>query len=212
MTVDDIEEAAKASSRECTGSGNTFQLKDAKTAFSNMKKKQAEKDGLDPDSVNATVCDKTAKIAMTAAAMRESCMRFSNKSLQKKTEARFVSEHSVMGAYAYATTVLSTHFVEGPRPQNLKKMKPALFSSATKETIDWVKTTYGTEWIYPVDPNLVLSTDDTTLFVFEGTTGHEEEWGWTPRQGMPLDRAAHGSPVDMIRSTPFVGPPEMSNV
>ena len=47
---------------------------------------------------------------------------------------------------------------------------PNKLSDAAKETIEWVKTTHGTEWIYPLDPNLVLSTDDTTLFVFEGTS------------------------------------------
>ena len=32
--------------------------------------------------------------------------------------------------------------------------------------------------IYSVNPNLVLSTDDTTLFVFEGANNASDDWQW----------------------------------
>ena len=51
-------------------------------------------------------------------------------------------------------------------------------SASTKETIKMVKEAFGADEIYPANPNLVLSTDDTTLFVFEGTSEGSEDWGW----------------------------------
>ena len=49
---------------------------------------------------------------------------------------------------------------------------------STKETVEMVKQAFGSDEIYPANPNLVLSTDNTTLFVFEGTSveGGDEEW------------------------------------
>jgi len=82
-----------------------------------------------------------------------------------------------MGAYAYATTVLSTHFIEGPCPHNLKLQEQHLSNNA-KETIEWVKEACSAEQLHPVNPNLILFTDDTTLFVFEGAVGGKGYWHW----------------------------------
>ena len=49
-------------------------------------------------------------------------------------------------------------------------------SASTKETTKMVKETFGADEIYPANPNLVLSTDDTPLFVFEDTSGGSEDW------------------------------------
>ena len=47
-----------------------------------------------------------------------------------------------------------------------------------KQTMECVKEAYDAEQLYPVNPNLVLSIDDTTLFVFEGSAGGKEDWEW----------------------------------
>ncbi len=41
-------------------------------------------------------------------------------------------------------------------------------SDDAKKTVEWVREAFGADEVHPVDPNLVLSTDDTTVFVFEG--------------------------------------------
>jgi len=97
-----------------------------------------------------------------------------------------------MGAYAYATTVLSTHFIEGSRPKNLGKFNPDDLSQPAKETIEWVKEAFNTDEIHPIDPNLLLSTDDTTLFVFEGTSGDSEDhWDWKILDKSNCDSSVH---------------------
>ena len=43
-----------------------------------------------------------------------------------------------------------------------------------------VKIAFGADEIYPANPRLVLSTDNITLFVFEGKSieGGNDEWEW----------------------------------
>ena len=83
-----------------------------------------------------------------------------------------------MDAYAFATTVLTTSFYEGHRPATLEKVDESMLSASAKETVQWVKEAYESDNIHPIDPNLLLSTDDTTIFVFEGVQGGSEEWEW----------------------------------
>ena len=110
--------------RACSGSSSAFKLKDMKDAYAEKKKEQANLDDLDPDSIDCGICDRTAKIALIAVAMGDSDLSLSIKILMMKTEKRYKAEHSIMGAYAYAVTVLSTHFIEGHRPRNLVHFKP----------------------------------------------------------------------------------------
>ena len=54
-----------------------------------------------------------------------------------------------------------------------------MLSDESKETIEWVKKAFGTNKSHPIDSNLYMSTDDTILFIFEGTTaGVSGEWAW----------------------------------
>ena len=75
---------------------------------------------------------------MVAVAMGTANLSFMLKKLMIKIEKRWQVEHSVMEAYAYATMVFSTRFMDGPCPRNLK-MSPHIHSPSTKETIEWVK-------------------------------------------------------------------------
>mmetsp|Transcript_24743 Transcript_24743/g.53376 ORF Transcript_24743/g.53376 Transcript_24743/m.53376 type:complete len:130 (+) Transcript_24743:1024-1413(+) len=76
----------------------------------------------------------------------------------------------------YCETALQ--IAEGPRPRNLAYYKPQRLSDDAQETIEWVKEAYSTDELYPVDPNLILSTDDTTLFVLEGAADGSGDWEW----------------------------------
>ena len=83
-----------------------------------------------------------------------------------------------MGAMAYATTVISTHFVEGRCPNHIK-YDPDKFSKSVKGTIEFAKKAFDAEEIHPINPNLVLSSDDTSLFVFEVSLSNNGDWEWT---------------------------------
>ena len=107
---------------------------------------------------------------MVAVAMSDDPdLRFTNKNINTITESRWKSEHPYMMGYAYAMAVLSTHINRGNCPAYLNRMhKPDLWSKSAKETTEWVKEAFEEKEMYPVDPNLILSTDDTTLFALKG--------------------------------------------
>ena len=181
MTVDEAEAVVKQVMTEHTTDSNRFRLKNMTSKLEQKKKEKAEVDGLDPDSVNCAVSNKTAKATMVAVAMGEdNGIGLTNSKGMTKTESRFISEHSIFMGYAYAATVLSTHCIEGNAPRHMiRKWKPDELSDYAKETMEWMKKAMNADKIFPVDPNLVLSTDDTTLFVFEGTVkGDEDDWQW----------------------------------
>ena len=46
--------------------------------------------------------------------------------------------------------------------------------------------------VYPVSPNLVLSTDDTTLFVFKGITDANRDWHWKIVDGTERNASVRG--------------------
>ena len=46
------------------------------------------------------------------------------------------------------------------------------------ETIQMVNEAFGTDKIYHANPNLVLSIDNTTISVFEGTSEGSGDWEW----------------------------------
>ena len=104
---------------------------------------------------------------------------FTTQKLQIKTEARFRSQNLVMSGLSYAVTTLMTHYIPGSHPAWMRTIDMEKLSSATKKTIEMVEKGFGVGEIYPVHSNLVLLTDDTTLFIFEGTyCGVEEEDMW----------------------------------
>jgi len=177
MGTEEAETIATQALRSCDGDSSTFQLNDMKAAYISKMKAEAEDNGLEGDTIDCKISDRLAKAALIAASMGTSELSASRKKLITKTETRYISEHSVMGGYAYATTVLSTHFIEGRRPTSLGRFRPERLSKSAKETVLWVKQAYGATEVYPVNPNLVLSTDDTTLFVFEGTSV-DSDWEW----------------------------------
>jgi len=162
-----------------SSSSSAFTLGSLKESIASKKKFEAKANGLDPDGVACGISDRTAKVLMTAAAMGLPGTYFTKKKLQIKSASRFVAEHSLFMAYAFATTAISTGFIPGRTPAHLVgKFRPDRLSPSARETMDWVKLAWGEDEIYPVDPNLLLSTDDTVLFVFQGCKNAKDDWEW----------------------------------
>lgn len=158
-------------------------LTHTKKAIATRNMLLAEKNGLDPTSIDCGAPTRAAKISTVVAAMLGNKLSLLTKKLQVKTASRYRSEHSVMCGYSYAMTALMTHYFDGPSPPWMKGKALAVenLASSTRTTVEMVKNALQAENVYPANPNLVFSTDDTTLFVFEGTPpakGGEEEWEW----------------------------------
>ena len=135
--------AMKKLLKDHTSESKTFRLKDMKHVNETVEKGTAQSDELDPESVDCTILDQTAKVRMVVVVMGTTNLSSMLKKLLIKLEKRWQAEHSVMEAYAYATVVFSTRFVDGSCPCNLK-MRPHLHNPSTKETIEWVKEAYDT--------------------------------------------------------------------
>ena len=181
MTVREAAECIKTGLKNCTLEGSSqFKLSHMLSEFEKKRKLQAELDGLDPETVKCGVTPRTAKTMMTAVAMLEdTSINFNTHKSINKTEARYRAEHSVMGAQAYAMTALTTSIKAGRRPpwMNDKRFRGKVPSRETLETIEWMQQLLGADEVYAILPDLLFSTDDTTLFAFEGCkdTG---EWAW----------------------------------
>ena len=178
MSLEDAEMSVKKVLSDRTSDSSAFVLSNMKEAYASKLKERAANSGLDPDSVGAAVSDNLAKTMTLAAAMGEGVGTFTSKKLLTKTEKRFQSEHSLMMGYSYATTVLATHFIEGAVPRSLSKFRAENLDKDALETTDSMKEALCAKEVYPVNPNLVLSTDDTTLFVFEGANNSTDNWEW----------------------------------
>ena len=127
-------------------------------------KNQAYDDGLNTDIVYCAVYTRWDKVTMVAAAVGGDHVSFTKNKLIIKTKSRFRSEHSLMCGYSYSVTALVTHYFEGPKHTCMRYHNTANISEATKDTLQMVIQAMETEDIYPENPNLVFSTDDTTLF------------------------------------------------
>ena len=179
MSVDEIGEATKKALKDRTNDSNTLKLKHMKQIIVKKKEEVTEADGLDPNSIKVVATAEWSKVAMTAAAATAGGVSFSKKKLLAKTASRYRSEHSLMCGYSYALTALTTMYLKGSRPSWMGDVRFDKLSASTLETIDMVKQAYGTDNVYPVNPNLALSTDDTIIFAFEGTIRNpEEDWDW----------------------------------
>ena len=85
-----------------------------------------------------------------------------------------------MCGYSYALTCLMTHWFTGSRPGWMRDHNLDNLSLSTFETILMTKLALGCDDVYPANPNFVFSTNDSTIFVFEGVSSGDggEDWSW----------------------------------
>ena len=114
------------------------------------------------------MCETTAKANLIAAAMGNSGAKITNKTLLIKTLSRYGGEQSVQGSVANALTAMTSNYNAGRCPPHLTKLfNQDNLSSSIKETMAWVKEAMGVDEIYPNNPNLTTSADDTTLLLLK---------------------------------------------
>ena len=85
----------------------------------------------------------------------------------KNDKLRCNSKNSLHNALSYAIAVLSAHFVasEELEPQIYNKL-----SNDTKSIIELIKKLHNTEKVRLMHPDQILDSDDTSLFMYKGTT------------------------------------------
>ncbi|KAL7552482.1 hypothetical protein ACHAWF_015738 [Thalassiosira exigua] len=90
------------------------------------------------------------------------------KSTVAKTNTRFAAENSLRGSVSNVALIGSTHCipVEKPDPDIAAELKT--LPHATRMMVELVSHAWGCN-VYPVRPEYIFSTDDTTEYIFEGT-------------------------------------------
>ena len=110
MSVTEALECAKEGRSSSSLEGRSqFKLSHMQSIFEQKRKSEAQKIGLDPESVNCSVSARTVKTMMTAVVMLEdSSLHFNKHKSIDKTEARYHAEYLVMGTQAFAMTAVTT--------------------------------------------------------------------------------------------------------
>ena len=88
--------------------------------------------------------------------------------VQQKSEARFTAERSLRGTMTYLCCVASTHYELGTCDPRIADIKEATEGAQLLNKL--VREGNGGEEIRPILPWHITSTDDTTIFAFEGMT------------------------------------------
>ncbi len=89
-----------------------------------------------------------------------------------KTTTRFAAENSIHVCISNLALIGSTHFIPVLNEDSDIRSKIKSLPESTKMLLDMVSAAWGTS-VYPVLPELIVSTDDTTEYIFEGTQNKE---------------------------------------
>lgn len=100
------------------------------------------------------------------------------KSVCLKTIIRYIAECSLLSMITYLFTIVTTHFIVLPKDHKLNSRFPKIdeATDGAKELYRLVQRCNPGMQICPVNPTLLFSTDDTTLYIFKGTEKVPEKW------------------------------------
>ena len=98
--------------------------------------------------------------------------------IQNKTETRSTAEWSFRSCISFAMTVAATHFLPDVAPSPFHRRRQDICQKS-KELLELVEIEYSKMYrkdvrVVPVLPNLVTSTDETTVFVTSGVIKDNE--------------------------------------
>ena len=86
-----------------------------------------------------------------------------------KTTTRNAAEHSLHGPICNLALIAFTHFIPvSNKDPDLRRAELQMLPKSTEQLVDAVPASWGAH-IVPVRPELIISTDDTTEYIFEGT-------------------------------------------
>lgn len=117
--------------------------------------------------------------------------------INNKTETRATAEWSFRSTISFALCVAATHFLPEVLPSPFHRRKRDLCDKS-KELWDMVEIEYSKMFkkkvnVVPVLPNLVTSTDETTLFVTSGIINEEEKLYITCKPTMEKNESVSSS-------------------
>ena len=93
-----------------------------------------------------------------------------------KTNTRFAAEHSVRGAVSNVMLIAHTHFVEVDQEDFDVRRELKEVPRETRMLYDLITDSRNGVPVVPVKPELITSTDDSTVFIFCGSVNKQDEF------------------------------------
>lgn len=140
--------------------GQTIGAEEIRKGLIKLKAVQLTAKEIAFDESILTVDPKTVKIYKATMALED--YSTTTTSTIAKTKRRFTAMNSVRNAMSFAATVISTHFIVGSPSQ---VPIPESMTDGAKNAMKAASELFGGLPVFPVLPELILSTDDITLFV-----------------------------------------------
>jgi hypothetical protein len=92
-----------------------------------------------------------------------------------KTTTRFAPENSICACIGNLALIGSIHFIPVQYEDSDIRAEIKALPESTKMLLDMVSTAWGTS-VFPVLPELIISTDDTTEYIFEGAVNEQPQF------------------------------------
>jgi hypothetical protein len=89
-------------------------------------------------------------------------------SYTSKSNTRYAAENSIRGSIATLGVIATTHFITVDKEDEDIRAELKSLPEATRKLYDLVTDFFGAP-VYPVQPWLLYSTDDTTEYIYDGT-------------------------------------------
>ncbi len=100
-----------------------------------------------------------------------------------KTTTRFAAESSIRGCISNLALIGSTHFFPVQNEDSNIRAKIKTLPGSTKMLLEMILAAWGTS-VSPVLPELIVSTDDTTEYIFEGTKDDQPKFVLTTKSSI----------------------------
>jgi hypothetical protein len=92
-----------------------------------------------------------------------------------KTTTRFAAENFICKCISNLALIGSTHFIPVQYEDSDIRAEIKALPESTKMLLVMVSTAWGTS-VFPILPELIISTDDTTEYIFEGTVNEQPQF------------------------------------
>ena len=153
-------------------SGRVWSDTDLSRALSHIHTKKMDEAGL--VSLSAPEFSRSSKRNYMALLSNQESISISQSSMQKTT-TRFAAENSLRASISNLALIGSTHFIPVPSEDADIREEMKSLPEHTKMLIIRVANAWGTS-VFPVLPELIVSTDDTTEYIFEGKCEKESKF------------------------------------
>lgn len=152
--------------------GRSFGAADIEKAILDYRRKKIIEAGHQPLNVPDKLNRTTLKRYIAMFALHPE-LSIATKTIRKTTN-RFAAENSIIASFHLLLLIATTHFIEVPHENASIVQDMQQLPESTRLLYDLVRSSSGTHVIV-IHPGLVINTDETTEYIFEGTLSEAEK-------------------------------------